>query len=262
MRAKYYLAFDIGNTQTVIGIFRDSKLINNWRIDTVKKRPPDEYITIISNFLRQAKIPEKDIKAFIVCNVVPCVNKAINIFSAKYLNIKPVEVGVKLELGIKIAIDNPEELGADRIANAVAGYEEFKRPVIIVDFGTATTFDCVSRKGEYLGGIILPGIKISAEALYLRTAKLPKVEIMKPPNIIGRNTVDGINSGLFYGTIFQIEGIINALKKELRPSKNTEVIATGGLAEFVSKDIGNIDKIDPFLTLKGIRLILEKNIDK
>jgi type III pantothenate kinase len=173
----------------------------------------------------------------------------------------PIEVEIGINIGIKIVIDDPNELGADRIANAVGGFEEYKGPIIIVDFGTATTYDCVNEKGEYLGGIILPGIGISAEALYLKTAKLPKVEIIKPDNIIGKNTVDGINSGLYYGTIFQTEGIISALKKELNFRKNSKVIATGGLSEFVSRDVKNIDVVDPFLTLKGLRLILEKNID-
>ncbi|MEW6088660.1 MAG: type III pantothenate kinase [bacterium] len=259
---KYYLGFDIGNTQTVIGIFRDNKLINNWRIDTIKERGADEYISIINGFFRKINISPKEIGAFIICNVVPQTRKTVNDFSLKYLNIRPIEVGVNLNLGIKISIDNPRELGADRIANAVASFEEYKGPVIIIDFGTATTYDCISKKGEYLGGIILPGLKISAEALYLKTAKLPKVEIKKPTRLIGRNTIDGINSGLIYGTIFQTEGIIAGLKKELKPSGDIKVISTGGLSGLVYKDIKCIDGNDPFLTLKGIRLILEKNMDK
>ncbi|MFH1288363.1 MAG: type III pantothenate kinase [bacterium] len=258
----YYLAFDIGNTQSVIGIFRDKDLIKSWRIDTIKKRTSDEYISIIDDFFRQADISAKDIKAFIVCNVVPSVSPVVNIFSARFLNINPIEVGINMNLGIKIVIDNPKELGADRIANAEAGFEEYGCPIIIVDFGTATTYDCVNKKGEYVGGVILPGLKISAEVLCLKTAKLPKVEIKRPANIIGKNTIDVINSGLFYGTIFQTEGIIGGLKRELKSSEDIKVIATGGLAGLIAKDIKNIDTIDPFLTLKGLRLILEKNIDK
>lgn len=258
----YYLAFDIGNTQTVIGVFRDKDLIKSWRIDTIKERTPDEYISIIGGFFKQIGISAGDIKAFIVCNVVPSVDAVINIFGRQFLNIKPIEVGAGINLGIKIVIDNPEELGADRIANAEAGFEEYGGPVIIVDFGTATTYDCVNKKGEYIGGVILPGLKISAEALCLKTAKLPNVEIKKPANIIGKNTIDAINSGLFYGTIFQTEGIISGIKKELKPSKDVKVIAAGGLSGLIANDIKSIDKIDPFLTLKGLRLILEKNIDK
>lgn len=262
MELKCYLAFDIGNTQTVIGIFNGSKLLKSWRINTIKGRKAEAYISIIDGFIREISISSKDIKAFIMCNVVPETIKEIKKFSVKHLNIIPIEVGINIDSGIKVVIDDPKELGADRIANAVGGFEEYKGPIIIVDFGTATTYDCINEKGEYLGGIILPGIKISAEVLFIKTAKLPNVEIMKPSNIIGKNTIDGINSGLFYGTIFQTEGIISALKKELRFKDNSKVIATGGLSEFVSKDVKSIDVVDPFLTLKGLRLILEKNIDK
>lgn len=256
----YYLAFDIGNTQTVIGVFKDKDLIKSWRIDTIKERTSDEYIAIINGFFRQVGISAKDIKAFIVCNVVPSVSPAVNIFSAQFLNIKPIEVGVNVNLGVKIAIDNPDELGADRIANAEAGLEEYGCPIIIVDFGTATTYDCINENGEYVGGVILPGLKICAEVLHLKTAKLPNVEMKKPGNIIGKNTIDGINSGLFYGTIFQTEGIISGIKRELKSSKAVKVVATGGLAGLIAKDIKCIDRIDRFLTLKGLRLILEKNM--
>ncbi|MDD5771958.1 MAG: type III pantothenate kinase [bacterium] len=262
MNDNYYLAFDIGNTQTSVGIFKGMKLLKSWRFDTVKGRKTNEYISLIDGFIKQINVSSKKIKAFIISNVVPETGKEVRKFSQKYLNIIPIEAGNKINLDIKIVIDNPEELGADRIANAVGGFKEYKGPVIIVDYGTATTYDCVSEKGEYLGGIILPGIKISAEVLYLKTAKLPKVEIIKPLNIIGKNTVDGINSGLYYGTIFQTEGIIRALKKELKFKENSKVIATGGLSGFLSKDVKSIDIVDPFLTLKGLRLILEKNIDK
>lgn len=262
MKNKYYLAIDIGNTQTVVGVFSGKKLMKSWRIETVKGRKSDDYISIIDDFIRQINVSPENIQAFIICNVVPEADKEIKKFSVKYLKIIPIEVGININLGIKIAIDNPEEIGADRIANAVGGFDKYKGPIIIVDFGTATTYDCVSNKGEYLGGMILPGIKISAEVLNLKTAKLPNVEIKKPDNIIGKNTIEGINSGLYYGTIFQTEGIIHALKKELKYKCNPKVIATGGLSGFVSKDIKGIDVIDPFITLKGLRLILEKNIDK
>lgn len=256
----YYLAFDIGNTQTVIGVFKGKDLVKDWRIDTIKERTSGEYAAVINGFFRQVSISAKDIKAFGVCNVVPSVSPAVNIFSAQFLNIRPLEVSVNMNLGIKIATHNPEELGADRIANAEAGLEEYGCPIIVVDFGTATTYDCVNENGEYVGGVILPGLKISAEVLHLKTAKLPNVELKKPDSIIGRNTIDGINSGLFYGTIFQTEGIVSGIKRELKSSKAVKVIATGGLAELIAKDIECIDKIDPFLTLKGLRLILEKNM--
>lgn len=257
---KFYLAFDVGNTQTVIGVFKGKDLVRDWRMDTVKERTPGEYITIVNSFLKQVDISAKDMKAFVVCNVVPQIGGVISDFGLKYLNVRPVEVGSGINLGIKIAIDNPEELGADRIANAEAGLEEYGCPIIVVDFGTATTYDCVNENGEYVGGVILPGLKISAEVLHLKTAKLPNVKLKKPDNIIGRNTIDGINSGLFYGTIFQTEGVISSIKRELKSPRDVKVIATGGLSELIAKDIKCIDRIDQFLTLKGLRLILERNM--
>lgn len=246
------LCIDIGNTNIVLGLYKKDKIYKKWRISTDEKKTEDEYAGIITNFIS----PEK-VTGCIFSSVVPSLNSTFKKFVNKYFQIKPIIVGHKLKMNITLKYPNPAEIGADRIVNASAACHFYKSPVIIIDFGTATTFCFVNKKKEYLGGLILPGLPLMLRYLHLGTAKLPEVEITKPENIIGRNTIESIQSGLYHQTIGSIEYIIHILKEQY--DNQAKVVLTGGIASLF-RDGLNIDTlIEPDLTLKGLNLLYTLN---
>ena len=252
------LVFDVGNTNMVIGVYEGKTLVKDWRICTDIHKTSDEYGMLISNLLTYDKIDLKSIDDVIISSVVPNVMHALENFCIKYCEKKPMIVGPGIKTGLNIKYDNPKQVGADRIVNAVAAIEKYGSPLIIVDFGTATTFCAISEKSEYLGGTICPGLKISSEALFNGAAKLPRVELVKPGKTICKTTVEAMQSGIIYGYVGQVEKIISIMKKELC-SEDVKVIATGGLSSLIHSETDSIDCVDRFLTLEGLRLIYEKN---
>ncbi|MCB4792819.1 MAG: type III pantothenate kinase [Elusimicrobia bacterium] len=252
------LAIDIGNTNITLGVFKikSGRALKGpakiWRLATDPNSTSDEYALRILDLLRYSLIEYKNIKAAAIASVVPYLNDPFEEVSNKYFGKKPFFVEAINQKYLKISYDNPKEIGADRIADAVAAYEFFGGPIIVVDFGTATTFDCISKNREYLGGAIVPGILVSAESLARKTAKLPLVEIKKTKNIIGKSTISGIQSGIYYGYVGLVEAIIAKISKEMPKPK---VIATGGLAPLITSDIKEVKAIIPELTLEGIRII-------
>jgi len=252
------LAIDIGNTNTVLGLFREDQLIEDWRIRTEVNATVDEFGILIRSLFSTCQYPMDQVKHVIISCVVPPVLNAIDRFCRKYLNLIPLNVGPGIKTGMPIFYDNPKEVGADRIVNAVAAYEAFKRAVIVVDFGTATTFDYVSDRGEYLGGVITPGIMISCEALFQKASKLPRVEIFaRPLSILAKNTIASMNAGIVYGYSGLVEGIISRMKREV--GIDMKVVATGGLALLIADECPAIDEVDDYLTLKGLKIIFERN---
>lgn len=254
------LVIDVGNTNIVFGIYKNDKLLDDWRISTVRNRTIDEYGLIFEQILNYNGLSSKNIKNIVISSVVPTLMDTLSLMCNRYFKIKPIVVGPGVKTGMNIKYDNPKEVGADRIVNGVAGYEQYGGPLIIVDFGTAITFDAISKQGDYLGGVITPGIKISSEALFEKTAKLPKVEMKMPDEIIGKNTVNSIQSGLSYGYIGLVDYIISKMIKEVSPyGEKVKVIATGGFAELVAENSIYIEKVDQLLTLIGLRIIYERN---
>ena len=252
------LVFDVGNTNMVIGIYKDKSLVKDWRICTDIHKTYDEYGMLIGNLLAHDNIDIKSIDDVIISSVVPNVMHALENFCIKYCDKKPMIVGPGIKTGLNIKYDNPKQVGADRIVNAVAAIEKYGSPLIIVDFGTATTFCAISDKAEYLGGTICPGLKISSEALFNGAAKLPRVELIKPGKTICKATVEAMQAGIIYGYVGQVEKIISMMKKELG-SEDIKVVATGGLSSLIHSETDSIDHIDKFLTLEGLRLIHLKN---
>ncbi|HEY5575382.1 MAG TPA: type III pantothenate kinase, partial [Clostridiaceae bacterium] len=249
------------NTNIVIGVYRDDKLIADWRLSTDLKRTSDEYGALITDLFNRNELDKSEVKGIIISSVVPGIMHSVENMIKKYFKIKAVIVGPGVKTGINIKYDNPREVGADRIVNAVAALEKYKRTMIIIDFGTATTFCAVTAKGNYLGGAICPGIKISAEALFNRAAKLPRIELIKTPAIICRNTVSSMQAGVVYGYVGQVDYIVRKFKEELIGLGEEEpfVVATGAMAGMIKEESKQIDVIDPYLTLKGLKTIYEKN---
>ncbi|MGD2246511.1 MAG: type III pantothenate kinase [Candidatus Aminicenantes bacterium] len=250
------LAIDIGNTNIVLGVFQGKKLIQHWKIQTERERTSDEYgITLLNLFSLSG--PEKaEIESVIISSVVPPLTPIFEDLSQSLFKVKPAVVGPGLKTGMAILYENPFEVGADRVVAAVAAYEKHGGPCLVVDFGTATTFDAISSKGEYLGGAIAPGIQISAEALYLKTAKLPQIEIKKPKKAIGRTTVTSMQSGLYFGYVGLVTKIIEEMKNEL--GEETTVISTGGFAAQIGHEIASIDVHEPDLVLEGLSVLHDR----
>lgn len=255
------LVLDVGNTNIVLGIYKEKKLLVEWRLSTDYKRTADEYAIQVTQLFYQSGVDMEDIEGVIISSVVPNIMYSLEHMVRKYFNTTPIIVGPGVKTGINIKYDNPKEVGADRIVNAVAAYETYKKAIIIIDFGTATTFCAIASNGDYLGGTICPGIKISSEALFERAAKLPRVELVKPETVICKNTVASMQAGIIYGYIGQVDYIVNKMKKEIQAKGDEEpvVIATGGLAKLIAQDSATIDKVEPFLTLDGLRIIYQKN---
>lgn len=254
------LVIDVGNTNVVFGVYKDKKLLYDWRIATEKDRTSDEYGLLFEQIFRYHGIDPTEVEDVIISSVVPPLMHTLPTMSKKYFNIDPIVVGPGVKTGMNIKYDNPREVGADRIVNAVAAYEKYGGPLIIVDFGTAITFCAVSKEGEYLGGAITPGIKISSEALFMRTAKLPKVEIAKPDKVIAKNTINSIQSGLVYGYIGLVDYIIERMMEEMGANgTKVNVVATGGFSNLIAAESKYVKKIDKLLTLEGLRIVYERN---
>jgi type III pantothenate kinase len=250
------LVIDVGNTNIVMGIYDEKNLLKDWRIRTEKDTTADEFNVLFKGLFAENSVNPYDIHKTIISCVVPPMVGILDSFCRKYLNNAPIWVDAKSYAKMPILYTNPAEVGADRIVNAVAAYRKYKTCLIIIDFGTATTFDAVSEKGEYLGGAISPGIMIASEALFMKASKLPRVEIFTPPvNVVGKNTIDSIKSGIIYGYAGLVDGMIDRMRAEMGGSP--KVIATGGLALMMDKLCQSIESVEPFLTLEGLRIIYE-----
>ncbi|WP_172794016.1 type III pantothenate kinase [Sporosarcina sp. HYO08] len=252
------LVLDTGNTNIVLGIYDEGQLKYHWRMETYRQKTEDEYAMQVKAFFTHVGIAFEDITGIIISSVVPTVIFPLEQMCAKYFQQKPLIVGPGLKTGLNIKYENPREVGADRIVNAVAAIHEYGNPLIIVDFGTATTYCYVNEKAEYMGGAIAPGIGISMEALFDRASKLPRVELTRPEHIVGKNTVSAMQAGIVYGYVGQVEGIVSRMKAQSK--KEPTVIATGGLARLIANETNAIDVVDQFLTLKGLHLIYERNM--
>jgi len=247
------LAIDIGNTNTTFGVFDGEKLRATWRMATGVNQMADEYAALLLNLLHHQGLDTSDIKEVALCSVVPPLLTTFEELCRRYFQVSPLVVGPGVKTGVRIRMDNPREVGTDRIVNAAAAHHLYSGPVIIVDLGTATTFDTVSKEGDYIGGVIAPGIVTAAEALFTKAAALPRVELVRPKQAIGSNTVTAMQSGIVFGYVGLIEGIVTRIQKELE--EEATVVATGGYAELIAQETTVIDRVDPNVTLIGLRLI-------
>jgi type III pantothenate kinase len=258
------LAIDIGNTHTVFGIYKKKKLVADWRVTSMLQRTEDEVGTQVRLFIEEAEIPLKEIEGVGISSVVPNLTDIFAMMARKYFKVNPLIISSSLDLGISIEYDDPNSVGADRICNAVAGFAAFGGPLIIIDFGTATTYDVVSSKGDYLGGVIAPGIETSAVDLHRRAAKLPKVELRFPKTVVGKDTVSSMQAGILYGAIDALEGMVERIQTVLkkREGKNGIVVATGGFSRLMASHTPTINECVPSLVLDGVRLIYERVNEK
>ncbi|NLG25546.1 MAG: type III pantothenate kinase [Clostridiales bacterium] len=254
------LTLDIGNTNIKTGLFNGPEMVCYWRISTNRLMTSDECGILLANLFAHNRVRMDEVTGIAISSVVPPINFTIEHMCRNYFGLEPMMVAPGIRTGINIKYENPRELGSDRIANAVAAYELYGGPCIFIDFGTATTFGVMSAKGEFLGGAICPGLKLGAEALVERTARLPRIELVKPESAIGRNTVSNLQSGIVFGYVGQVTYLIQKMKRELG-APGVKVIATGGLGLLVAGETDAIDVLDGLLTLKGLRLIYEKNVD-
>jgi len=258
------LAIDVGNTNIVLGVFDGPKLVQSWRLQTLRERTSDELGLLVDGLFANRQIDRQRIRGVILGSVVPPLTGTIRQMLERYFGVKAMVIEPELDTGMPILYKNPAEVGADRIVNAVAAYEKFggsatgtPRPMIVVDFGTATTLDAVSAKGEYLGGAICPGVQISADALFQRAARLPRIDVRKPATVIGQTTVGAMESGLFYGYVGMVEGLVRRMADEL--GGNVICVATGGLADVIAPETPLIQHVDKDLTLDGLRIVWERN---
>lgn len=252
------LAVDVGNTHTVLGLFQGEELAWHWRISTRVERTPDELALLLGGFLEQQGLSfSRQITAVALASVVPDQTQAIREMVHRYFHFEPLVVEPGVRTGISVVVDNPKEVGADRVVNALAAWTIYGGPCIVVDFGTATTYDAVSDRGEYMGGAIAPGIQVSAAGLFTGTARLPRVELSEPRSVIGRGTVESLQSGLLFGTAAEVDGMVERIQKEL--GGRATVIATGGLAELILPLCQSVEHHEPWLTLKGLRMVFERN---
>jgi type III pantothenate kinase len=253
------LAADVGNTHTVLGLFKGGELVADWRVATRHDMTHDELGVLWRSLVVQADLADQALEGMIVSSVVPDLDGAIALTGRKYFDQQPLFVGPGIKTGLPILYENPHEVGADRIVNAVAAKERYGAPVVVLDFGTGTTFDLVSSNGEYMGGVIAPGLGASAEALFSKAARLHRVEVRRPENVIGRNTEESLRAGLYFGYLSMVEGLITRINESL--DQPAPVVATGGLADVFAEDLKVLHAVDRGLTLEGLRLIWDRNRD-
>jgi type III pantothenate kinase len=258
------LAIDVGNTNIVLGVFDGARLTESWRLQTLRERTADELGILVSQLFAQTGLDKGCITGIILSSVVPPLTGTMQEMAARYFGRAPMTVDPSTNTGMPILYTPPSDVGADRVVNAVAAYETFGRaqrmPIIAVDFGTATTFDVISAAGEYIGGVICPGIGISADALFQRAARLPRVDVRKPPSIIGQTTVTSMQAGLFFGYVSMVDGIVTRIRAELPEGERAMCIATGGMAGVLANETTTIERVEPDLTLQGLRLIWERSL--
>lgn len=254
------IVMDVGNTNITLGVYNGKKLLHHWRMSTDKDKSSDELGMFMVSLFNYEKLDITDVEAVIIASVQPTIMYSLEHSVRKYFKVDPILIGLGIKTGINIKYENPREVGTDRIVNAVAACEIYGAPLIIVDFGTATTFCAISSKNEYLGGVICPGIKISADALFQKAAKLPKIDMVKPEYTIGRNIVTSMQSGIVFGYVGQVDYLVKRIKKEMKED-NIKVIATGGLARLIASESETIEEVNGLLTLEGLRIIYEKNLN-